>query len=117
MDMTYATRLYRRTPGRLPDGSWIVNISDPGQSKRLAVTFPIEGDRWIVTLAGFHGDNAPADDAGFLAFARSLPTGEVAGIIAEEEPAGPIVTHRLPSDQWRHFEKVDRHPRGFLALG
>ena len=104
MDMTYATRLYQRTAGRLPAGTWIVTISDPGQSKRLAVAFPIEGDRWIVTLAGFHGDNAPADDAGYLAFAESLPTDDVAGIIREEEPASPIVTHRLPSNQWRHFE-------------
>ena len=86
MDMTYATRLYRRTSGRLPDGTWIATISDPDQSKRLAVAFPIEGDRWIVTLAGFHGDNPPAADAGYLAFAESLPAGEVAGIIRHEEP-------------------------------
>jgi 2-polyprenyl-6-methoxyphenol hydroxylase-like FAD-dependent oxidoreductase len=117
MDMTYATRLYRRTAGRLPDGTWIVTISDPGQSRRLAVAFPIEGDRWIVTLAGFHGDNAPADDAGYLAFAESLPTDEVAGVIRDEEPAGEIVTNRLPSSQWRHFEKVKRHPSRFLAIG
>jgi 2-polyprenyl-6-methoxyphenol hydroxylase-like FAD-dependent oxidoreductase len=117
MDMTYATRLYRRTPGHLPDGTWIVTISDPGHSKRLAVAFPVEAGRWIVTLAGFHGDNAPADDAGYLAFAESLPTGEVAAIIRDEEPAGPIVTHRLPTNQWRHFEKVKRHPRGFVAMG
>lgn len=117
MDMTYATRLYRRTAGRLPDGTWIVTISDPDRSKRLAVAFPIEGDRWIVTLAGFHGDNAPADDAGYLAFAESLPTDEVAGIIRDEEPAGEIVAHRLPSSQWRHFEKVNSHPARFLALG
>jgi 2-polyprenyl-6-methoxyphenol hydroxylase-like FAD-dependent oxidoreductase len=117
MDMTYATRLYRRTAGRLPDGTWIVTISDPEQSGRLGVAFPIEGDRWIVTLAGFHGDSAPADDAGYLAFAESLPTGEVAGIIRDEEPAGDIVAHRLPSNQWRHLEKVKRHPCRFLAMG
>jgi 2-polyprenyl-6-methoxyphenol hydroxylase-like FAD-dependent oxidoreductase len=117
MDMTYATRLYRRTAGRLPDGTWIVTISDPDQSKRLAVAFPVEGDRWIVTLGGFHGDNAPADEAGYLAFAESLPTDEVAAIIRDEEPAGPILTHRLPSSQWRHFEKVKRHPGRFLAMG
>ena len=117
MNMTYATRLYHRTAGRLPDGTWIVTISDPDQSGRLGVAFPIEGDRWIVTLAGFHGDGAPADDAGYLAFAESLPTGEVAGIIADEKPAGEIVTHRLPSSQWRHLEKVKRHPLRFLAMG
>lgn len=117
MDVTYATRLYRRTTGRLPDGTWIATISDPDQSKRVAAAFPIEGGRWIVTLAGFHGDNAPVDDAGYLAFAESLPTDEVAGIIREEQPAGEIVTHRLPSNQWRHFEKAKRHPCRVLAMG
>ena len=68
-------------------------------------------------MAGFHGDNAPAADAGYLAFAESLPAGEVAGIIRDEEPAGQIVTHRLPSSQWRHFKKVKRHPGRFLAMG
>ena len=27
------------------------------------------------------------------------------------------MTHRLPSSQWRHFEKCKRVPAGFLALG
>ena len=27
------------------------------------------------------------------------------------------MTHRLPSSQWRHFEKVRRHPGRFLAMG
>ena len=117
IDMGYASRLYRRTPGRLPEGSCMIIIGSPPDSKRLGVAFPIDGDRWIVTLCGMHGDHAPTDDEGFLAFARSLPTGDVAGVIASEEPLGPIMTHRLGSDQWRHFEKVSRHPAGFLALG
>jgi hypothetical protein len=117
IDMGYASRLYRRTPGRLPEGSCMVIIGSPPDSKRLGVAFPIDGDRWIVTLCGMHGDHAPTDDEWFLAFARSLPTGDVADVIASEEPLGAIMTHRLASDQWRHFEKVRRHPAGFLALG
>ena len=33
---------------------------------------PLEGDRWIVTLAGAARDYPPNDDDGFLTFARSL---------------------------------------------
>lgn len=117
IDMAYATRLYRRTSERLPDGTWIITISDPARSNRQGVAFPIEGDRWIVALAGFHGDRPPSDDAGYLDYAESLPTDDVAGIIRREEPVGPIVAHRLPSNQWRHFEKVKRHPAGFVSLG
>ena len=33
----------------------------------------IEGNEWIVSLAGRFGDFPPGDDEGFLAFARALP--------------------------------------------
>lgn len=117
IDLTYSSRLYRRTPGRLPDRTWIVTIGDPAHSKRMAVGFPIEGDRWIVTLAGCHGDHPPTDDAGFAAFAADLPTDDIVDIVRNEEPLGPAVLHRFPSDQWRRFDKLKRHPAGFLALG
>ena len=32
----------------------------------------LEGDRWMVTLAGILGDHPPTDPDGFLDFARSL---------------------------------------------
>ncbi|MBO0728097.1 MAG: FAD-dependent monooxygenase [Acidimicrobiaceae bacterium] len=117
IDMAYATRVYRRTPGRLPDDTWTVTIADPDRNRRFGVAFPIEGRRWIVTLAGVHGDRPPTDDTNFLEFAETLPTGDVADVLRHEEPLTPIVTHRLPSNQWRHFEKLDRHLPGFLAIG
>ena len=116
VDMAYATRLYTRTPGRVPDGSWFVTISDPPM-KRFGVAFPIEGDRWIVTLAGCHGDHPSTEDAAHVEFARSLPTGDVLDVLEHEEPLGPIVPHRMASSQWRHFDRLDRHPAGFLAIG
>jgi 2-polyprenyl-6-methoxyphenol hydroxylase-like FAD-dependent oxidoreductase len=117
IDMGYATRLLHRTPGRLPDGTWIVTITNPTESKRFGVAFPIEGDRWIVTLGGCHGDHAPTDDTAFVAWSETLPTGDLAEILHHEAPAGPIVTHRFPSSQWRHYEKVKRHPAGLVAMG
>jgi 2-polyprenyl-6-methoxyphenol hydroxylase-like FAD-dependent oxidoreductase len=117
IDMAYSSRLYRRTAGRVADGTWYVTIPEPQETKRIAVAFPIEADRWIVTLAGCHGDRAPTEDAGYLTFAESLPTYGIADIIRNEEPAGPIVTYRLPSSQWRHFDRLKRHPAGFLAIG
>jgi 2-polyprenyl-6-methoxyphenol hydroxylase-like FAD-dependent oxidoreductase len=117
IDMGYASRLYRRTPGRVPEKSWYVTIGDVPESKRFGVAFPIDGERWIVTLAGMHGDHAPTDDDGFLGWAKTLPTTDIADLIESEEPLGPIVTHRLPSDQWRHFEKVKHHPAGLIAIG
>jgi 2-polyprenyl-6-methoxyphenol hydroxylase-like FAD-dependent oxidoreductase len=117
IDMGYASRFLRREPDPSRDWAFAVSIQTPPEGKRLAVLFPVEGERWMVTLCGFHGDHAPTDDAGFLAFAETLPTDDIAGVLREAEPLTPIVTHRLPSNQWRHFEKLDRVPAGFVALG
>jgi len=38
-------------------------------------------------------------------------------VIRTAEPLTPIVTHRLPSNQRRHFERCKRTPAGFVALG
>jgi 2-polyprenyl-6-methoxyphenol hydroxylase-like FAD-dependent oxidoreductase len=116
IDMGYATRLLRRTPDH-PQHTALISIATPPDLQRMAVMFPIEGDRWIVTLCGFHGDHAPTDDAGFLAFAESLPTSDIADLIRGGEPLTPVMTHRLPSNQWRHFDKCKRMPAGFVALG
>ncbi len=116
IDMGYASRVYRRRPGQ--DHSWaaaLVVAAPP--SARQGVIFPLEGDRWMVTLAGFHGDHPPRDSAGFLAFARELPSPVVADLIEASEPMGEIVTHRLPSNQRRHVERLRKVPGGLVMLG
>jgi 2-polyprenyl-6-methoxyphenol hydroxylase-like FAD-dependent oxidoreductase len=117
IDMAYSSTVLTRTPGRLPDRSWFVTVGDVPRSKRFGVAFPIEGDRWIVTVGGCHGDHPPTDDAGQLAYAESLPAGDIADVLRNESRLEPIVAHRLPSNQWRHFDALKRHPAGFLALG
>ena len=116
MDMGYASRVLRRTPGQLPDRRFFITISTP-PSTRMGFAFPIEGDRWLVTLAGCHGDHPPTDDLGFLAFAQSLPTSEIADLLRVAAPLSPIRSHRMRSSQWRHFEKLRRTPAAFIAIG
>ena len=41
-----------------------------------------EGERWIVTLIGYLGEQAPGEEAGFLEYALSLATPDIYGIIA-----------------------------------
>jgi 2-polyprenyl-6-methoxyphenol hydroxylase-like FAD-dependent oxidoreductase len=56
------------------DADWRVLFLQ-GEAPAIArggALFPIEGDRWIVTLAGTRPNYPPTEDEGFLAFARSL---------------------------------------------
>jgi 2-polyprenyl-6-methoxyphenol hydroxylase-like FAD-dependent oxidoreductase len=112
----YASRLVRRTDTDLADAKAIFVLPDPPHETRAGLVLPIEGDRWIVSLGGWHGD-FPADDAGFLAHARSLPFPAVADLLDRAEPLTPVHVHRLASNRRRHFENLTSPPSGYIALG
>ncbi len=115
VDVAYASRRVRLA-GAAPDWKFAISLGGP-PSGRWGVAFPLESGEWIVTLTGLHGDRPPTDDAGFLAFARSLPSPEVAGLLESAVPTGPIVTHRLRSNLRRHVERMRHVPGGLVMLG
>ena len=117
VDVGYASRIYRR-PNHL-DLDWkalIIYPTPPG-GKRGGYVVPIENDSWIVTLVGWLRDYPPGDEMGFLDYARSLPVPNLDEAIKDAEPLTPIVTHKFPANQWRHYERMSRFPGGFVILG
>ena len=116
IDVAYASRIFQRDPSRQHGFEFALVLAGP-PTGRQGVAFPLENGRWIITLAGMHGDRPPSDDAGFLAFAGSLPSPEIAELIESSAPLGPIVTHRLHSNQRRHVERMRRVPGGLVMLG
>jgi 2-polyprenyl-6-methoxyphenol hydroxylase-like FAD-dependent oxidoreductase len=116
IDMAYATRILRRDPG---DGrDWLVGvvIGDPPRS-RMGVAFALEEDRWMVTLAGFHGDHPPTGDQGWADFAWTLPDPVLAELIADCEPLTELLPHRMTASQRRHVERQRRVAGGLVLLG
>ena len=111
----YASRWYRRPTDAIAKGVMIV--AKPGESTRGGVLYPVEGDRWIVTLSGIAGDHPPADEAGFLAFAQSLRHPMLYDLLKISEPCSPIHCYRRTENQWRHYEQLSATPRGVVALG
>jgi hypothetical protein len=62
------TRHYRRKPDHLGGRRGVVMAAcDPDW--RGAGMLAQEGDRWIVGLGGYFGDEPPQDDAGYIEFA------------------------------------------------
>ena len=117
INMGYSSRVYRRKPGDLGGNTHLIVAPKAPLQKRGGVLLAQEGDRWIVTLIGMVGDFAPTDEAGFLAFARSLPTQDLYDVIANAEPLSEIAPHRYPSSLRRHFERLARFPEGFAVFG
>jgi len=112
----YATRFYRWSPDDL-GGDFIVNVAAVPPNRRMGIAMAVEDGRWIVTLAGLLGDHPPLDDEGFLAFAGGLPTPVIHDLIARIEPLGDAVRTRFPAHRRVRYERVRRHPDGFVALG
>ncbi|MBX3599676.1 MAG: FAD-dependent monooxygenase [Rubrivivax sp.] len=111
----YASRIYRM-PDAAPDWKMLV-VRNPLPSRRGGGVLPLEGGRWIVTLAGFCGDHPPHDVVGFDAYARSFSVPDLADAMAAAEPLGPPVGYRRTTSLWRHYERLPHWPQGLLALG
>lgn len=112
----YATRLYRRHPGDLLDAQAAFALPDPPTELRAGLALPIEGDRWLVSLGGWH-DAFPRDEAAFNAHAAALPHPGIAGIVAGCEALSGVTVCTLPVSRRRHFEELRHVPAGYLALG
>ncbi|WP_199440929.1 FAD-dependent oxidoreductase [Umezawaea beigongshangensis] len=110
------TRHYRREPHHLDGGLGAVAGFHPG-TRRGGCVIAQEGDRFAVTVAGVLGEHPPGDHAGLLAFAESLPGGEVAEVVRTAQPLDDPVRMSWPRHTRRYYERVRRFPDGLLVLG
>jgi len=116
VNVGYATRIYRR-PESMKDWKVLLVYPTPPGEKRLGCIFPIEGNRWMVTLVGWVGDHPPSDDEGYLEFARNLSTPALYNAIKNAEPLTSIATHKFPFDLRHHYEDLKRFPKSLIVLG
>ncbi len=116
-DVGYTSRLFHR-PRNL-DVPWKVLAIYPKAptERRFGIISPVEGDRWIVSMGGWLNEHAPADDKGFLDFARTLPRPELYEVLKNAQPAGPLATHKFPGSMRRHYERMPNLPEGLVVLG
>jgi len=116
IDTRYVSQELRRTDRPVRDWKIAAVIDDPS-AKRLAMALPIENERWLVVFGGVHGEAAPTDPDERLAYARTLPSPVIVDILEASEPLNEPVTHRFPSSQRRHVERLKRFPLGWVLLG
>jgi 2-polyprenyl-6-methoxyphenol hydroxylase-like FAD-dependent oxidoreductase len=112
----YATRMYQ-IPGDHPVDWRYLLVRNPYPETRAGGIAAIEGGRWLVTLGGFSHDYPPHDDAGFLAFAKSLAAPEFAEAVEAAEPLGPAASFRSTVNRLRHLGRMPDWPSGFVVLG
>jgi hypothetical protein len=94
----------------MPTGSAISSCRPHTASSRGAFLFPIEKQRWLLSVGGNHGDAPPGDRAGFMDFVRSLRTPTIYDAVRDARPLTDIVRYKLPCSTRRHFERLASFP-------
>jgi len=112
----YTTRWYDRPQHLDADcKTLLVMPKSPGES-RSGILAEMENNRWVLSLYGFNRDYPPADEEGFLEFARSLSNPVLYKAIKDAKPVSPIYSFRNTENRLRHYDKL-KLPEGFAVMG
>jgi 2-polyprenyl-6-methoxyphenol hydroxylase-like FAD-dependent oxidoreductase len=117
IDQAYSTVIFERPATAPPNWKSMIVLPSAPTSSRGGFLFPIEDNQWIVSVGGNHGDAPPGDLAGFLEYLKSLRTPTIYGAVKGAKPVGEVARFVLPSSVRRHFEKIQKFPRGLLVVG
>jgi 2-polyprenyl-6-methoxyphenol hydroxylase-like FAD-dependent oxidoreductase len=113
----YATRIYEPPPNFKEDWKILFLMNRPPYQPRAGIIQPVEGNRWVVTIAGVMHDYPPTDEEGFLQFAKSLSSPELYKTIEHAKPASRIWGYRKTENRLRSYDLLPRMPKGFVAMG
>lgn len=111
---TYASQLMR-IPSATVERMVVIGAA-PGRPRGLFLS-SYENDQWMFTVWGMLGNEPPGELAGMLDFASGYAPAHVLAAARAGTPLGEVVRHRMPSSQWRRYDKLRRFPDGLVVCG
>jgi 2-polyprenyl-6-methoxyphenol hydroxylase-like FAD-dependent oxidoreductase len=117
IDLSYATCVFAIPDDAPSEWKGVMTFGHAPHNSRGALMLPLEGNRWMATIGGRHGDVPSGDAEGFLAYARSLRTPTIYNAIRNAKPLNGVARYGFPESVLRHFERLDVFPRGLLPIG
>ena len=95
----------------------IVNIHPvPGRPTGMFLTIN-ENDTAIFTVFSIGGNEPPTDLKAMIDYAEKYTPAEFFNAVRAAEPIGNPHRYRIPSSQWRRYDKMRRFPAGLLVSG
>jgi 2-polyprenyl-6-methoxyphenol hydroxylase-like FAD-dependent oxidoreductase len=116
VDVSYATRIFRREPGAL-DGDLALVVAATPERPRAAAVLAQEGDRWTVSLSGYFGERPPLDLQEYVAQASRYGLPELHELVAGSEPLDDGVGYRFASARRHRFDRARDLPDNVVAVG
>jgi 2-polyprenyl-6-methoxyphenol hydroxylase-like FAD-dependent oxidoreductase len=117
VDMTYATAIFKIPADAPAEWKGVMVIPDPKLNSRFGLLFPLEGDRWILSVGAPHGDKPPADPDGFMRYVEGIRTPTIFSAVSRAESIDKIERFGFPASVRRHFESLESFPRRVLPIG
>ena len=115
VDLTYATAVFEIPSGAPSEWKGVFTI--PGGDGRGGLMLPLEGNRWILTVAGRHSVKPPGDEAGYMDYVRGLRTPTIFEAIRSAKRLGEIARFGFSVSTRRHYDGLPEFPRGLVPLG
>lgn len=115
MRLIYASQLLRLPPNLLPQNV-VAAAAQPDRPTTWALIRQ-ENDTWILSIGAMVGLQPPIEWHERLSSAAGLVPPQVLEALASAEPLSEVTQHRVPSNRWRRYDKMRRHPAGLLVAG
>jgi 2-polyprenyl-6-methoxyphenol hydroxylase-like FAD-dependent oxidoreductase len=104
-------------PADALDGDLGVAVGATVSTPRGGALSRIEGDRWLVSLAGYRGHHPPVSPDRFQAFAETLVVPDLAVALRRAAPLTRPVRYRIPHVVRRHYHRLAPFPAGLVVVG
>ena len=115
VDLNYATSIVEFPDGQ-PDELTILTFPNAPDSTRTGVLVKREDGLFFAAMCGRGVDTPPTEWKAFVEFASTLPSDTIHRALKRASLHGKIVQFAFPESRWRHFDQVDRWPRGLIAI-
>jgi 2-polyprenyl-6-methoxyphenol hydroxylase-like FAD-dependent oxidoreductase len=117
IDLGYATCVFAIPNDASTEWKGVMTFGKAPDNSRGGLMLPLEGNRWMATIGGRHGDVPPGDTEGFMTYAQALRTPTIHNAISHAKRLEGVARYAFRQSVRRHFERLDVFPSGLLPIG